>query len=203
MMLIAKSSNMADYLAESPVIDFYHPEIIALSEHLRRTAATELDLVRSIYEFVRDQISHSADIAEKIVACTASEVLKARQGICFAKSHLLAALLRHNRIPAGFCYQLLRLNDDTSTLVLHGLNAVYPARERRWIRLDARGNRPGVNAQLCVLKEKLAFPVREELGETDFPMIYESSDPNVLAAYAQSRTFEELWSNLPSNISFS
>lgn len=203
MMLIAKSSNIADYLAESPVIDFYHPEITALSENLRRSAATELDLIRRIYEFVRDEISHSSDITEKIVACTASEVLKAGQGICFAKSHLLAALLRYNGIPAGFCYQLLRLNDDTSTLVLHGLNAVYPESERRWIRLDARGNKLGVNAQFSILKEKLAFPVRTELGEIDYPMIYDSPDPNVLVALSQSRTFEELWSHLPSNISFS
>lgn len=194
---------MADYLAESPEIDFYHHEITALSEHLRSSAATELDLIRRIYEFVRDEISHSSDITEKIVTCTASEVLKARQGICFAKSHLLAALLRHNRIPSGFCYQLLRLDDDTSTLVLHGLNAVYPESERRWIRLDARGNKPGVNAQFSVIEEKLAFPVRIELGEIDYPMIYDRPDPNVLAAYAQSRTFEELWSHLPTNISFS
>ena len=47
----------------------------------------------------------------------------AKEGICYAKSHLLAAILRANLFPTGFCYQRLVLDDKTdSRFVLHGLN---------------------------------------------------------------------------------
>ena len=45
--------------------------------------------------------------------------------ICYAKSHLLAGLLRANGIPAAFVYQRLRLNDDGPLFCLHGLNGAY------------------------------------------------------------------------------
>ena len=63
---------------------------------------------------------------EDVITCTASEVLKAGHGICFPKSHLLAALLRCKSVPAGFCYQKLILDDETAPiLIYHGLNGVY------------------------------------------------------------------------------
>ena len=55
---------------------------------------------------------HSADINEDILTYTASQVLSAGHGICFAKSHLLAAILRCKSVPAGFCYQKLILDDE-------------------------------------------------------------------------------------------
>lgn len=67
------------------------------------------------YEFVRDAISHSGDVAGRAVTCAASDVLQAREGLCYAKSHLLAALLRSNGIPAGFCYQALRSSDGSES----------------------------------------------------------------------------------------
>ncbi len=57
------------------------------------------------FEFVRDEVRHSWDFKENPVTCHASEVLRHRTGYCYAKTHLLAALLRANRIPAGLCYQ--------------------------------------------------------------------------------------------------
>ncbi len=97
-----------------------------LADTLFKKAGNELDFIRKAYEFVRDNISHSADINEDIITCTASGVLKAGHGICFAKSHLLAALLRCKSVPAGFCYQKLILDDETSpVLIYHGLNGVY------------------------------------------------------------------------------
>lgn len=56
------------------------------------------------------------------VTCRASEVLKEGHGLCFAKSNLLAVLLRFMDIPVGFCYQTLVHEDG---FVLHGLNAAY------------------------------------------------------------------------------
>lgn len=46
-----------------------------LSDALSQTADYELDFIKTAYEFVRDHISHSADIGEDKITCTASEVL--------------------------------------------------------------------------------------------------------------------------------
>lgn len=62
-------------------------------------------------DFVRDQIRHSADYRPNPVTCKASEVLRHGTGYCYAKSHLLAALLRANGVPAGLCYQRLSVGD--------------------------------------------------------------------------------------------
>ncbi|GIP37751.1 hypothetical protein J31TS4_10310 [Paenibacillus sp. J31TS4] len=104
---------------------------------------------------------------------TASEVLRHREGICYAKSNLLAALLRASGIPAGFCYQRLTIGETPETgYCIHALNAVYVPEAGRWVRLDARGNKPGVAAEFSLGEERLAFPVREELEEQDYPVIY-------------------------------
>ncbi|HBK53011.1 MAG TPA: ABC transporter ATP-binding protein, partial [Syntrophomonas wolfei] len=115
---------------------------------------------RSCYEWVRDNIYHSFDIDGTTVTCTASEVLQHKEGICYAKSHLLAAILRYLGIPAGFCYQKLVLDDsDMSRLVIHGLNAIYIKSLNRWIRVDARGNNEEVHAEFSTEKECIAFPI--------------------------------------------
>jgi len=112
-----------------------------------------------------------------VVTCSASEVIKHGQGICYAKSHLLAALLRCLGIPTGFCYQKLVLDDDSKPwLIIHALNAVYLKSLKKWIRLDARGNKEGVNAQFSTNSEMLAFPVRSELSEETSPIIF--AEPN-------------------------
>ena len=90
---------------------------------------------------MRDNIPHTTDAGLDIVTCTASEVLQHGTGICFAKSHLLAALLRAVAIPAGFCYQVLRVDPPVDNEpVLHGFNALYLATLDKWLRVDARGN---------------------------------------------------------------
>src|SRR5437867_9797512 len=99
--------------------------------------------------------------------CAASEVLRARTGFCYAKSHLLVALLRANGVPAGLCYQRLALDETGSAFCLHGLAAVWlPA--VGWYRIDPRGNKPGVDAQLAPPVERLAFAARLP-GEYLFP----------------------------------
>ena len=107
MDIILYSNVIEDYLKCSNVIDFDNKEIIALTDMLFNKSYNELDFIKRAYEFVRDNISHSADINEDVITCSASEVLREGHGICFAKSHLLAALLRCKQVPTGFCYQKL------------------------------------------------------------------------------------------------
>jgi transglutaminase-like putative cysteine protease len=95
---------MNKYLQKSKYIDFDNPEITRKSEQLADEALNEHDLIRLCFEFVRDEIQHSWDYKKNPVTCRASEVLHYGTGYCYAKSHLLAALLRKNGIPTGLCY---------------------------------------------------------------------------------------------------
>ncbi|MDE5776709.1 MAG: transglutaminase-like domain-containing protein [Treponemataceae bacterium] len=203
MNLILHSNKIDDYLKHDDVIDFENEAITKLADALFQKADSELDFIKAAYEFVRDKISHSADRGEDAVTCAASEVLKAGHGICFAKSHLLAALLRAKSVPAGFCYQKLILDDETApVLIYHGLNGVYIKERKKWIRLDARGNKAGVNAQFSLETERLAFAVRLELGEEDGFVIYPDPDAKVVEKLRNAKTRTELWGNLPKELGY-
>ena len=65
-------------------------------------------------------------------------------------------------------------------MCLHALNAAYIAPVNRFIRFDARGNKPGVDAQFSLEKEQLAFPLNEKLGEKDYPEIYAEPLPSII-----------------------
>jgi transglutaminase-like putative cysteine protease len=88
----------------------------------------------------------------------------------------LAAILRSQGIPTGFCYQ--RLTDDGDTFMLHGLVAVFL--NGHWHRQDPRGNKPGVDAQFSLGEERLAWPVRPELGERDHHRVFTAPSPRVI-----------------------
>lgn len=190
---------MEKYLESSDIVDFEScDEIRRKSLQLIAGYNSEIDIIKKIYEFVRDEINHSADIDGKVVTCKASDVLKHRQGICYAKSHLLAAMLRFCGIPTGFCYQRLVLHDDTAPyIILHGITAVYLKDMEKWIRLDARGNKNGIDAQFSLEYEKLAFPVRKEKGEEDIWTIYSSPDTNVINTLNKYADPMDLYNNLP------
>ena len=42
---------------------------------------------------------------------------------------------------------------------IHALNTVYIASIDKWIRLDARGNKEGIDAEFSIEDEKLAFHI--------------------------------------------
>lgn len=202
MNLTLFSDDLSDYLKEDDVIDYSDESITQLADELYKKAYSETEYIKAAFEFVRDKISHSADINEDMITCSASEVLRAGHGICFAKSHLLAALLRCKSIPTGFCYQKLTFGDETSpVLVYHGLNGVYLDDYKKWIRLDARGNKGGINAQFSIDEEKLAYLVCTEKGEEDGLVIYHTPDKKILEKLRNNKTRTELWNNLPNELS--
>jgi transglutaminase-like putative cysteine protease len=182
MELIPESTNLLDYLEELDVVDFSHPFIQKKMKELFHEGQSEIEKAKIAFEFVRDEISHSWDIQSTRVTCKASEVLYYKEGICYAKANLLAALLRSQGIPTGFCYQRLMLFDTPDKgYSLHALNGVFLQSLNRWIRLDARGNKPGVQAEFSIDKEILAFPVQEEFDEKDFPIIYTKPNPKTIS----------------------
>lgn len=203
MKVVPYVDNISAYLKEDSVIDYNNESIQKLADELYQKAENELEFVKITYEFVRDHISHSADINADVLTCTASEVLEAGHGICIAQSHLLAALLRCKAVPAGFCYQKLILDDETApVLIYHGFNGVYLKEYDKWIRLDARGNKEGINAQFSIEKEQLAYSVRPEMGEIDNYVVYAAPDTKILKKLREHKTRTELWDDLPTELAY-
>jgi hypothetical protein len=195
-----ESHDLQDYLESSEIIDWHTPDIRLLADVLVAGSRSDVDKANRLYEWVRDEIPHSADAGHEIVTCRASEVLLHRTGICYAKAHLLAAVLRAARIPAGLCYQVLRYDASSERLVVHGPNGIYLESLDRWIRVDARGNKPGVNAQFCLDREQLAFPVDPTLGEFTSETIFARPLSNIVACLTSHDTVTELMANLPGNL---
>ena len=99
MQLNQINSNITDYLKDSGILDYQNPWIQKKALEPSRSPKNQFETVKDIYEFVRDEISHSLDIGSQNVIFRASEVLEEGHGICFAKSNLLAAMLRFLGIP--------------------------------------------------------------------------------------------------------
>lgn len=188
-------TNGEDYLASNEYIDWQHPLVTAKALELAKDCLSDAAVAERCFEFVRDSIKHSWDYRMNPVTCKASEVLIYATGYCYAKSHLLAALLRANTIPAGLCYQRLTVDTSGPPYCLHGLNAVY-LKQYGWYRIDARGNKSAVDAEFCPPIEKLAFPIVDAL-EKDFPEILAEPLPLVVKVLTQSKTVEEVFENLP------
>jgi transglutaminase-like putative cysteine protease len=202
MELIPESTNLKDYLEELDVVNFSHPLIQKKMNELFHEAQSEIEKVKIAFEFVRDEISHSWDIQSTRVTCKASEVLNYKEGICYAKANLLAALLRSQGIPTGFCYQRLMIFDTPDKgYSLHALNGVFLQSLNRWIRLDARGNKPGVQAEFSIDKEILAFPIQEEFDEKDFPIIFTKPNQKTISVLEEHTNALEMYKYyLPENL---
>lgn len=186
---------MQPFLQSTEQINWQHPAVLAKAHELAAGTKDHTEITRRCFEFVRDDIRHSWDYRQNPVTCAASDVLAHATGYCYAKSHLLAALLRANGIPAGLCYQRLSLEDNGAPYCLHGLNAVWLP-DYGWYRIDARGNKPGVDAQFCPPVEHLAFPTNDKL-EADLPEIWPEPLPVVIKVLTGYATVEEVHDNLP------
>ncbi len=122
-------------------------------------------------------------------------MLKYQTGWCYAKAILLVALLRANGIPAGFAYQRLSCSEYKKDIYcLHGLNWVY-LKEYGWYRVDARGNKNGVNAEFTPPHEKLAFNIGE--GEFDLSKNLYNPMPEVIEALQKYKSYDDMICNFP------
>ena len=187
--------GMDRFLEDHPYVDFSSPNIRAKAEELFSGVNNPVEKAKIAYEFVRDEIQHSFDINASVITARASDVLSAGTGICHAKANLLAALLRSAEVPAGFCYQHLTLmEDDSRGYCVHCYNAVFPG--DRWIFLDARGNKEGVNAQFSLGGPVLAFSCREKYDEYFWNGIYASPQMHIMKMLDSSRTIQDVMDNL-------
>ena len=201
MKLELESNNLDDYLEEiPPIIEFSTPKVKETIAAIEAQADSPRERAKLAFEFARDEISHSFDTNSEVITVGAEDAIAKKEGICFAKSHVLAALLRGMNIPAGFCYQrVLRKGTVDSGYALHGLNAVY-LDDVGWFRVDPRGNKPGVDSQFSTDEEKLAYPIREEPGEFDYPNVLTSPLPSVISAMHETKDCHTLFYDRPASM---
>ncbi|MFE1407746.1 transglutaminase domain-containing protein [Streptomyces sp. NPDC058770] len=196
MQLIQHVPELSAYLAADEAIDHEHPLVRHTVAELRGDTFDAYTYAVAAFVHVRDTIAHSGDAGRTDVTWRASDVLAARHGICHAKAHALAALLRAAGIPTALCYQ--RLADAHGTPgPVHGLVAVRLPGRDRWDRQDPRGNKPGVDARFSLDGERLAWPVRPEFHETDYPTLHAAPHPAVLSALRSAGDRAQLWHALP------
>ena len=187
--------NMNEYLRDSKYIDFGVPAVKKTALGLAAGCSSENELVRRCFQFVRDEIQHSWDFKRNPVTRRASDVLAHGTGYCYAKSHLLAALLRANGVPAGLCYQRLSVGESGAPYCLHGLNAVF-LQGFGWYRIDARGNKPGVHAEFSPPVERLSFRIKDP-QERDLPEVWAEPLPVVIEVLEAYDDVEMVSRNLP------
>ncbi|MEL4358361.1 MULTISPECIES: transglutaminase-like domain-containing protein [unclassified Luteococcus] len=178
------------FLAWSWVMAHHNQDVAALHDRLTADSPDQLTAAKRIYEYVRDEIRHSLDHGDTAVTLTAYQVLEQGTGLCYAKSHLAAALFRRSGIPAGLAYQLIDGDDGP---VLHGLVAIHV--DGAWHRLDVRGNKPGVDAQFDLERERLAFTGE---GVADLPGIHAEPTLSVVNALVDATDLREV--RLPSSL---
>ena len=192
---LEESKTFVKYLHQSEYVDFFHPEVARYAKELSKGASDEVAIAKRCFEFVRDEIRHSGDYKDEITTCKAIEVLEHKTGWCYAKAILLAALLRANGIPTAFCYQRLSCSEyEEGVYCLHGLNAVY-LKEYGWYKIDARGNKEGVDAQFAPPIEKLAFI--PQANEYDIDELYTDPLPEVIEALEKNSCYSEMVENFP------
>jgi transglutaminase-like putative cysteine protease len=90
--MTSQPPSLAPYLAASPVIDC-DQAVAAASVAPTTGLATDAAMAEALFTFARDAISRSADARQNPITCVASDVLAHGTGFCYAKCHLLAALL--------------------------------------------------------------------------------------------------------------
>ncbi|ORX86431.1 hypothetical protein BCR32DRAFT_324964 [Anaeromyces robustus] len=191
-----------DYLSVSKYINWNNESIISKALEFKNKNVDEISLIKAIYEYVRDEIKHSWDVQDKRITKSATEVLEQGVGICWGKVNLLAALLRACGILVGICYQRLTLGDTPETgFCIHALNAIYIKSLDKWIRVDARGNKEGVNAQFDLENEKLAFLVRKDIGEVDYRIVYANPLDKLMRVLEENTDMIHVYlNNLPDTV---
>jgi transglutaminase-like putative cysteine protease len=194
------SNNLETYLSATPVIDWNVKAVADKAAEVADHLDDDVEKAKRLFEWVRDNIPHSKDIDSDVVTCSASEVLAEGTGICFAKSHLLAAMLRSVGIPAGFCYQVCAQDEPEQGMVLHGFNGIYLASLNRWIRVDPRGNTGGIDAQFDLREERLAFPPDPARGEFVFDEIWPNPVAEIVDVLSKFSSRREMWEYLPASL---
>jgi len=203
-----ESDDLGRYLEDTITIDWQTPTIMQRSKTLLEGLTEPEERVTALFEFVRDEIDHSIDNARgldpMVTTCSASQVLKEGTGLCYAKSHLLAAFLRVAGFPTGFCYVRLVSGQREDKFVLHGFNGVYWKPTSSWIFLDPRGNRAAEGDEPALEAEarfappfSMPWAPDAECGEAFLPFIYRRPAKRIVDLLERAPDFAAVRRNLP------
>ena len=99
---------MHDYLKETRILDYSNASIVKLVESRNWNQMDTVSRIKSIYNYVRDEIKFGYNLSDDIPA---SVVLKDGYGQCNTKATLLMALLRATGVSYSFCAILVRSNE--------------------------------------------------------------------------------------------
>ena len=191
--MIPETKDLGRYLEDTIDIDWQTPEVCGKARELV-DGTTEVSVrIERCFVFVRDEItlSSSPEVDVDVLTCRASEVLKEGTGLSYAKSHLLAALLRSIGLPAGFCYQRLRRAAPSRGFALHGFNAVYLSEDSRWVLLDAHGNSGDVRTELRLEgSPSLAYTADPDEGEMLLATIFKRPGKRILEVLGKAPSLE-------------
>lgn len=198
---VPETGDLGRYLEDTITIDWQTPPLMDQARVLLEGVEDNELRVERLFAFVRDEIAHSLDVPTEQSTCRASEVLRERTGLCYAKSHLLAGLLRYAGFPTGFCYARLASSEHPGRFALHGFNAVYWRPAEGWIYLDARGDREGV-ATSCRFEApwSLAYWPDVERGESFLPFVYKRPAKRIVDLLERAPDFEAVRRNLPDSL---
>ena len=184
------------FLEETHYIDFSSPIIQDKMKRLFYGIDDNIEKAKIAYEYVRDEIPHTFDIQSEAITAKASDVLIYNTDICHAKANLLAALLRAHHIPVGFCFQHLTLSDDDSMgYCVHCYNAIFV--NNQWIKVDARGNTNGKNAQFSPAEPQLAFSNRNKYHEYFWEGIYAKPHLDTMLMLEKANSLQYVLDNIP------
>lgn len=191
--------DLSPFLREHRYVDFSASIIQECLRTLFKNTNGDLDKAKKAYHFVRDEIPHSFDCGASVITAKASDVLAHRTGICHARANLLAALLRPQGIPVGFCFQhTTLLDDDSKGYCVHCFNAIRI--QDKWLKVDARGNTYGKNAQFSTNEPILAFPNRPEYDEYFWHGVYPEPQPSTMKMLEEATSLQDVLNNIPDNI---
>ncbi|KJY73533.1 transglutaminase-like domain-containing protein [Vibrio nigripulchritudo] len=93
------NNDFTQYLEPTTMVDFNHPTIQKLIEEKGWRTLSPFNAIKSIYNFVRDDITFGYNLDDTLPA---SQVLKDGYGQCNTKGTLLMALLRGVGVHARF-----------------------------------------------------------------------------------------------------
>lgn len=194
-MILKQRNKSESYLKCDKYVNFDNPIVAEKAMELTKNCRSTMQVIATIYHFVRDEIAHSWDAKDDTITISASDVLEKKTGISYSKANLLAALMRYNGIYTGFCYQRIKRFSTDDRLALHALNAIYEPDSKRWIRLDARGNNSDFQADFSLYESQLGYTIRPELGEFEFDDLIAVPLPSTMAVLENSTNAIKMYFN--------
>lgn len=187
---------MKDFLKEDQYIDYSSETIQNNITELFTSDMTEIEKIKVAYEFVRDEIPHSFTCNANAITARATDVLLYKTGICHSKANLLAALLRSQGIPTGFCFQHITLvEDDSLGYCVHAYNAAFV--NNKWLKLDASGSKHGAKLQFSTDEPILQFQNRKEYNEYFFDGIFANPHKETMLMLENAKSLQDIRDNIP------